>query len=77
MKFTLPNKNGILCNKMFDSYAAAKEHFKTEKIVPVIGLKEWERMPKDYKGFKNGKPYCLYLTDRGTIYGEVFLVYDI
>lgn len=77
MKFTLPNEHGVLSNKIFDTYIEAKDYFKIDQIVPVVGLEEWGRMSKDYKGFKDGKPYCLYLTDKGTTYGEVFVVYDI
>lgn len=77
MKFTIANEDGILCYPFFDSYIKAKEYFKTDQIIPVVGLKEWKEMPDEYKGFKNKKPYCLYLTDKGTVYGEVWIVYSI
>lgn len=76
MKFTKPNEDGILCNKIFDTHREAVEHFGSG-VMPVVGLEEWSRMPKDYKGKKDGKNYCLYLTDKGTTYGEVNVVFSI
>ena len=55
MKFTIADENGILCYPFFDSYTKVKEYFKTDQIIPVVGLKEWKEMPDEYKGFKNKK----------------------
>ncbi|MGG3987475.1 hypothetical protein [Bacillus smithii] len=76
MKFTKPNKDGILCNKFFDTYTEAKKHYKSG-IIAVVGLEEWGKLPNGYKGFVNGKPHVLYMTDQGTTYGECNIVYSI
>lgn len=76
MKFTKPNENGILCNKFFDTYREAKEHFK-EGVQPVLSLQEWSKTSKDYKGIVDGQTFLLYLTDKGTTYGQCNVVYDV
>jgi hypothetical protein len=78
MKFTKPDENGILCNKMLDTHSEAVRYFGSdENIIPAVGINEWNKKPNDYKGSKDGKPYLLYLTDKGTTYGECAIVYSV
>jgi len=78
MKFTKPNENGILCNRFFETHSEAVEYFgENENIIPVVDIEEWNAMPKDYKGYKDKTPYALYLTSKGTTYGEVAIVYPL
>jgi len=73
MKFTKLNETGVI-TKYFNTYQEAKEHFGND-IIPVVSLKEWRKTPENYKGYKDGKPHILYLTDKGTTYGECAIVY--
>jgi hypothetical protein len=75
MKFTKLNENGLI-TKYFDTYQDAKEYFGSG-VIPVLSIEEWDKMPKDYKGYENGVPHVLYLTDKGTTYGKCAIVYDI
>jgi hypothetical protein len=75
MKFTKLNENGLI-TKYFDTYQEAKEFFGSG-VIPVLSIEEWINTHKDYKGYKDGKPYILYLTDKGTTYGECVIVNEI
>jgi hypothetical protein len=74
MKFTQPNENGILTNKMFDTSKEAFQKYGTN-YVPVVSLDEWARMHKDYKTVSNGIAKCLYLDHKSsTVLSEVYVV---
>ncbi|MGG3920401.1 hypothetical protein ABEV41_00375 [Geobacillus thermodenitrificans] len=75
MKFTKLNENGLI-TKYFDTYQEAKEYFGSG-VIPVLSIAEWTQTHKDYKGYVDGKPYILYLTDKGTTYGECVIVNEI
>lgn len=75
MKFTKLTENGLIA-KYFDTYQEAKEYYGSD-VIPVVSIKEWINTHKDYKGCVDGKPYILYLTDKGTTYGECVIVNEI
>ena len=75
MKFTKLSEYGVI-TKCFDTYMEAVEFFGSG-VIPVVSLVEWAKIPKAYKGYKNGAPYVLYLTDKGTTYGKCVIVHEI
>ena len=75
MKFTKLSKYGTI-TKCFDTHKEAVEFFGSD-VIPVVSWDEWTKMPKNYKGFKDGIPHVLYLTDKGTIYGKCIIVKEI
>jgi hypothetical protein len=60
-----------LCNSF---QAAVDIHGSEEKIYPVLSRDEFNHTSKDYKGYKGGFPYVLYLENGGTTYGPALVV---
>ena len=75
MKFTKLSEYGVI-TKCFDTHQEAIKFFGSG-VIPVVSLHEWAKMPKDYKGYKNGVPHVLYLTDKGTTYGKCVIVNEL
>ena len=74
MKFTAM-QNGVI-TKAFDTYAEAEKYFGSDSnIIPIISLKDWANMHKDYKTVIDGKPHVVYYGKNGTALGPCEIVY--
>jgi len=75
MKFTAL-QNGIIA-KAFDTYAEAEKYFGSDSnIIPIISLKDWANIHKDYKTRIDRKPHILYIGKNGTTLGPCEIVYN-
>ena len=52
--------------------------YNTKEGTYYMSLKDYEKTPKDYRGFVDGKPYIVHLDHtKGTIYSPVVLVDEL
>jgi hypothetical protein len=80
VKYTLKNfvSPSYLTVGLFSDYDEARQArdnlYADFSVEPVLTQKEFDRTPKDYKGYKEGVPYILYLTEHGTTYGPALII---
>lgn len=84
MRFAIINASGK-AECIYEDHKSAKIEFDEMTdpgdgwtIKPIMTIVEWGKLPRDYRGYLNGRPAVLYHNSINgyTVYGYVYLIED-